>query len=194
MISILKKMLFPKHFARQAVGRHGGAGACSIPEMMRAIVDRYFLETGQSFQNNTRSEINKVLLFFGGQCFAYAFLLVALNPTIPWLWPNAGIHMSASFGGIGVICMLALSRRDRILVNKMDPVADEVLAQVLDHGGIPNRVKKALAIEVKRHRYVTYAQLFAFAEVEQLSGRSRDPSKGDAATSLVKALDDGRLD
>lgn len=163
--------------------------------MLKNIIYQYFTENGLQFpeQARPRLEMDKALLFFGGQCFAFAFLLFALSPKMPALWPGAGLHLTIALFVIGVGCLFVLAKRRVVVVQKDDPVADDLLSMLFEHEQVGQRVKKYIAIEIKRQGYVSYRQLFAFGELQHHRSMHKDSKALAGAAAFVKALDEGNL-
>lgn len=163
--------------------------------MLKHTVYQYLRDHALQFpeQARPRQELDKALLFFGGQCFAYAFLLYVLSPQMPALWPGAYLHLTLAFAAAGVISILALAKRRTNLVSKDDPVNDELLSLIFESGDVEPRVKKHIAVEIKKQGYVSYRQLLAFGELQLHRSIRQENKSAPGAAAFIKALDEGHL-
>lgn len=163
--------------------------------MLKDAVSEYLKEHRLQFpeQARPRLEFEKALLFFGGQCFAFAFFLFALSPRLPGLWSGAGIHLTIILFIAGVGCMLVLAKKRIRVVLYDNPVDDELLSLIFADEHTERLVKKHIAVEIKRQGYISYRQLLAFGELQRHRFMRQENKSSAGAVAFIKALDDGQL-
>lgn len=165
--------------------------------MIKTLIEQHFKMNRMTFPDKGRVELEKALIFVSGQSFAASFFLFALGPRLPLFWPGASLHLSIALFFVGAGCIVALTARKSVLVQKEDAVNDSLLALVFDDESIDRAVKKYIAIEIKRQGYVSYRQLLAYGEIshhrnrQRLHGGASIESQGAAA--FLQALNKGKL-
>ncbi len=161
--------------------------------MIKSIVDQYFDDHAMGFPDQGRVELDRALLFFGGQSLTASFFLLAAGPRLLFSWAGASLHLSAVLFVVGVACVVIQAKKRRRIVQMEDFAADDLLALVFKDADIDRRVKKLIAIDLKRQGHVSYRQLLAYGELSRHKLLEKEARGGEGMSAFIRALDDGSL-
>lgn len=162
----------------------------SKTRVARGIIESYFKKCRLSFDNSRSKELKNGLIFFAAIFFTNAFSLYGKAITEA---DNMNLVASVSSLVLAIVLIYIWRRPSLTEVSITSPVPDQIVMEIIDSPHVHKRLKKQIAITIKRNKFITYQQVL---DHETASDHFLDMAIHDASVTqkIVNSLDNKEFD